>query len=333
MFSRDPTELVRKDKLSKEEVSRGIRLDLVAELDAINFYLQQSSLIPDGPSKEVYEDIAREEVAHFGEFMRLLYEYEPGDFAKIKEGWEEASELLSGKKEQNGVNSFMDGEIKKDKNDVKENWLPGEFGQFRIMDWDQRGIPLPEDENKILPLKRFSHEFSIKKGGLHLYKEEKKKEQLRQFKWQLNEEILLKNDLSLAKRSEKINPADWSKPGKILDDVIKARKKLREAGYLSRPLILVSPDVNSLLLKQSEDSGQSEIDLISEGVGPVSVTPFLGGYHIIVVNPSSFWILVGESPELKKIAEGSDSTEYSISSRISPLLYDRKAAISMEWKK
>lgn len=87
MFSKDPSELQRKEKMNDEEISRSIRLALAAELDAVNFYLQQSSILPEGSFRKVHEDIAREEVAHFGEFLRLLYEHEPGDFEKINEGW------------------------------------------------------------------------------------------------------------------------------------------------------------------------------------------------------------------------------------------------------
>lgn len=94
MFSKDPSELVRKEKFDNEEISRSIRLALAAELDAINFYLQQSRLMPEGPFKKVHEDIAKEEVTHFGEFLRLLHEYEPHDFDRIDAGWNEASGLL-----------------------------------------------------------------------------------------------------------------------------------------------------------------------------------------------------------------------------------------------
>lgn len=44
MFSRDPSELTRKTKFDREETARAIRLSIAAELDAINFYLQQSNL-------------------------------------------------------------------------------------------------------------------------------------------------------------------------------------------------------------------------------------------------------------------------------------------------
>lgn len=334
MFSKDPSELIRKEKMSNEEISRSIRLALAAELDAINFYLQQSSLIPEGSFKKVHEDIAKEEVTHFGEFMRLLYEYEPGDFDKIKEGWKEASELLSVENSQTKGEGVMDElENKGENNTSEEHGLAKELSHFRIIKWKSAGVPLPEDESKIVPLRRASAQFSIPKGGFELYNEEKIKENLRKFKADMCRDILLKHDLSLYKRAEKMKAGDWSKEGEILGDVIEARNKLLEAGYTSNPVLLVSTEVNRLILRQSEESGQPEIELIKEGVGEVHVSPYLTGYHVIVVNPGSFWIFLNDGQELKKISETSDSTDYSITSSYLPILYDKKAAITLEWKK
>lgn len=334
MFSKDPSELVRKEKMSNEEVSRSIRLALAAELDAINFYLQQSSLIPEGSFKKVHEDIAKEEVTHFGEFMRLLYEYEPGDFEKIKEGWKEASELLSGGNGQpNGDGKVEEVEKKDAINKGGEYALSRELSQFRVISWKSAGVPMPEDESKIVPLKRMSAQFSIPKGGFELYNEEKIKENFRKFEAEQCKDILLKHELSLTKRAEKMKAGDWSKEGEILGDVIEARNKLLEAGYTSSPILMVSPDVNRLILRQSEESGQPEIELIKEGVGDVHVSPYLTGYHVIVVNPGSFWVFIGDEAELKKISETKDSVEYSLTSSFLPMLYDKKAAITIEWKK
>lgn len=40
MFSSDPSMITRKEKMDKEEETRAIRGALMAELDAINYYLQ-----------------------------------------------------------------------------------------------------------------------------------------------------------------------------------------------------------------------------------------------------------------------------------------------------
>ncbi len=52
MFSKDPSELVRKEPFDREETVRSIRLAMAAEIDAINFYLQQARHIPEGPFKQ-----------------------------------------------------------------------------------------------------------------------------------------------------------------------------------------------------------------------------------------------------------------------------------------
>ena len=74
MFSNDPSTLT---SLTKKTV-RAIRID------AINFYLQQNKYIQDEKLRKVHEDITREEMTHFGEFLRLLYQVSPEDFEALK---------------------------------------------------------------------------------------------------------------------------------------------------------------------------------------------------------------------------------------------------------
>jgi len=94
MFSSDPTALLRKESLDKDEMIRALRGALMAELDAINYYLQQGKLFSDEKLKKVHDDIAREEITHFGEFLRLLYPLNKEEFNYIVKGWNEASKLI-----------------------------------------------------------------------------------------------------------------------------------------------------------------------------------------------------------------------------------------------
>ncbi|MFG1545446.1 MAG: hypothetical protein AAE976_02980 [Thermoplasmataceae archaeon] len=166
MFSKDPSELVRKEKLDDEETVRSIRLALVAELDAINFYLQQSRVMPDGPFKKVHEDIAKEEVTHFGEFMRLLYQYAPEDFRKIREGWAEASTLL-GESAELGLEGEEHHEAHRE--DKKESMKQDMHVEdllglpFATVPWEQDGIAVADDPEKLFTLSYISHGFSVKK--------------------------------------------------------------------------------------------------------------------------------------------------------------------------
>jgi len=60
MLAKNPIEIPSGKKLSREELIQAIRLSIIAELDAINLYLQLSSATDDPLAKKVFEDIARE---------------------------------------------------------------------------------------------------------------------------------------------------------------------------------------------------------------------------------------------------------------------------------
>jgi len=72
LFGKNPLDLPQGRKLSREEIAEALRLAITAELDAVNFYLQLARAIEDERIKRVFEDIAREEKTHMGEFLALL---------------------------------------------------------------------------------------------------------------------------------------------------------------------------------------------------------------------------------------------------------------------
>jgi rubrerythrin len=86
--------LTKKDKVSKEELIRGIRLMVAAEYEAVQLYNQLSEATNNEKAKKVLDDIADEEKVHAGEFLRLLKELDPKEFEHYKEGEEEVEELL-----------------------------------------------------------------------------------------------------------------------------------------------------------------------------------------------------------------------------------------------
>jgi len=92
-FSKDPVEIVREKKLTKEEIISVLRDDIAAEIDAINFYLSQVRLIDDKKVKGVLMDIAREEKIHLGEFLTLLEELDPEQEKSIDSGRKEVKEF------------------------------------------------------------------------------------------------------------------------------------------------------------------------------------------------------------------------------------------------
>ena len=92
MLSKNPLELTSK-KFSKEELAQALRLSIIAELDAINLYIQIASAVDDERIRRVFEDVAREEKTHVGEFLALLKIIDPEQVKELRKGSEEVKEL------------------------------------------------------------------------------------------------------------------------------------------------------------------------------------------------------------------------------------------------
>jgi rubrerythrin len=86
--------LKHKDKISKEELIRGVRLMVAAEYEAVQLYMQLAEATDNEKARKVLIDIADEEKVHAGEFLRLLKELDPKEFEHYKEGEEEVEEML-----------------------------------------------------------------------------------------------------------------------------------------------------------------------------------------------------------------------------------------------
>jgi len=78
-----------------EDIYATIRLAIVAELDAISFYLQAARRVEDERSLgRFFKDVAREEQTHMGEFRALLKQLDPEQARELEKGFQEVSELL-----------------------------------------------------------------------------------------------------------------------------------------------------------------------------------------------------------------------------------------------
>jgi rubrerythrin len=63
---------LREEKFDSLEVADALRFAIIAELDAISLYLQLAKYVDDELVRKVFEDVAREQKAHFGEFFAVL---------------------------------------------------------------------------------------------------------------------------------------------------------------------------------------------------------------------------------------------------------------------
>ena len=316
MFSKDPSELTRKEFMDNEEIARAIRLSLAAELDAVNFYLQQSKLMPEGSFKKVHEDIAREEVTHFGEFMRLLYEYSPQDFSKIQSGWAEASDLLS----KPASLTFNDNSVSSHVN-TDEKMDLGAERYCHLISWNDNVITLPEDPSKSFTFNLVKHEYSIRRGDNDLVMSNAKKEAVRAFKSKVEDVLLENSPLSLSRRGKKINGGDWSKPGAITEDILSAVRRLSENNYNGDIRVVASFDAYNLLFKVSERFPEAEMRNLHKIVKNVYFSSSLKGKKIIVYSKDDIYCLVRREPETILLDETAELKNYVIISEITPLVY------------
>lgn len=93
MLAKNPIDLPSHKKFTKEELAEALRHAIIAELDAVNLYLQFARATEDEKIRKVFKDIAKEEKTHVGEFLALLLTLDPEQVSELKAGKEEIKEL------------------------------------------------------------------------------------------------------------------------------------------------------------------------------------------------------------------------------------------------
>jgi len=93
MMSKSPLEVPTGRKLSREELLEALRISIIAELDAINLYMQFARAVDDERVRKVFEDVAREEKTHVGEFLALLKLLDTEQATELSAGEKEVREL------------------------------------------------------------------------------------------------------------------------------------------------------------------------------------------------------------------------------------------------
>lgn len=81
-------------KLTHDELVRAIRLNIAAEYEAVQLYMQLAESIDDKLAIAVLKDVADEELEHAGEFLRLLRELNPEEEKHYEDGYKEVEEMM-----------------------------------------------------------------------------------------------------------------------------------------------------------------------------------------------------------------------------------------------
>jgi len=93
LMSKNPLDLPKGRKFSKEELAQAVRLAIIAELDAINMYLQFAQATNDELVRKVFLEVAKEEKTHVGEFLAILKELDLEQVKELEAGEGEVKEL------------------------------------------------------------------------------------------------------------------------------------------------------------------------------------------------------------------------------------------------
>lgn len=82
-------------KLSLRELTRGLRLSLAAEEEAVHLYEALADATDHPLAKKVLQDIADEEREHAGEFLRLISLLLPDEDGFLAHGAKEVDEMAA----------------------------------------------------------------------------------------------------------------------------------------------------------------------------------------------------------------------------------------------
>ena len=81
------------NKLSEEELIRAMRFAVAAEYEAIQLYKQIADASDNELAKRVLEDVAKEEIVHAGEFLKVIEKLSPEEFKLYNDGAKEVEEI------------------------------------------------------------------------------------------------------------------------------------------------------------------------------------------------------------------------------------------------
>lgn len=294
MMGKNPLDLTEK-KLSKDEIVDAIRIAIIAELDAVNLYLQIARAVDDEKIKKVFEDVAKEEKTHVGEFLALLKNLDREQESEILKGAEEVKELT-------GI------EVKNSKNFNEQNFEDLVKNSFRktlsevrvvsknlpklVLGRGLEAVPMEfvkegKIERVILPLCEISVKFKITQKDLDYYiKTGQAMEMPEVYKASLelciNEEKMIIENIK--NNAIKISMSPWLEPGQSVADIAKAVSELFKVGARKPFVLFTNPVRFTRLLAVSEKTGLMDLDRVKQLVDVVAVTPVLSDNEALLIS-------------------------------------------------
>lgn len=276
MLARHPLELPPGRKLSREEITDALRLSIIAELDAINLYLQLARAIDDVKIRKIFEDIAREEKTHVGEFLTLLKQMDPEQVEELRKGEEEVLELAGSRKENHETSTSSNVLIPEEvvPREVKKlvdsaRLLTKKISVLKI----GRGadsIPLERSGEKIerfiLPLCELSYRFRVTQRALdYAVKTGQLVEMPEATRASLalaSEEDRYVVETLIKEAGVKTPLGSWEEPGASVIDIANAVNELSKRAFRRPFILIINPSRYTKLLAVSEKTGVTDLERV-----------------------------------------------------------------------
>ncbi|MEM0015090.1 MAG: family 1 encapsulin nanocompartment shell protein [Zestosphaera sp.] len=364
MIGKHPLELPPPRKFSKDEMAEALRLSIIAELDAVNTYLQLARHCEDEGVRKLFEDIAKEEKTHVGEFLAMLKSLDPEQVAELKAGAQEVKELT-------GV-SVTEGDPPKEEALSEDNVLKDLGARAkevvesarrlrRVLDVVHvgrgvegvllEGVSAEETAKskvgRVVMLSELSTQFSIKVRTLDYWSRTGVQPDLSSLVLASTRLALAEERAILEGDSEKGWPglltcgmsvkeelSDWSVPGNPVVDVSKAVRRLINEAIPPPYIMLVNPARYADLLKYTEKAGVMELQRVKALVNEVVQTPLLDDNNVLIISTNKHMIdlVVGADTVLDYLGPSGDEHLYRLWETLALRIKNPKAIIHLTKK-
>jgi len=302
MLSKHPLELPVGRKLSREEVADALRLSIIAELDAISLYLQLARAIDDERVRRVFEDIAREEKTHVGEFLALLKSLDPEQVEELRAGAEEVRELAGIAAPDPPAGGGAGEPLTEEEMRYLRGQVLSAADSARVF---RRHLPLtrvgrgvlavpverPGEGAAIVQLVELSQRFSIAQSSIDYARATKQPIEIGDalraaVELGLGEDRLVLQALSQLEGAHALRMSDWSEPGSAVSEVAAAVARLLESNATPPFVLFVSPARYARLLAVHERTGVMELTRV-RALAEVVAAPVLPDGTAILVSATS----------------------------------------------
>jgi uncharacterized linocin/CFP29 family protein len=315
VLSKHPLDLPPGRKLSREEVADALRLSIIAELDAVSLYLQLARAIEDERVRRVFEDIAREEKTHIGEFLAVLKSLDPEQVEELKAGASEVAELTGV-----AVPDPPQAEAQAEPLTAEEwSYL---LSQFRSATDSARvfrrhlpvtrvgrgayAVPLekPGGQSEVLPLKELAVKFRLSQRAIDYARAAKQPLELADalraaVELGSSEDRVVLEALANLKEAVRLPATSWDEPGAALSEIAAAVAELVKAQATPPFVAFVSPGRYAKLLAVHERTGVMELTRV-KALAEVVATPSLPDDTVFVVSatPRVLDLVLGADTEV-----------------------------------